>query len=62
MRRYEPLPLPDFPPPASLESLRGAQRPRLRLVVSQSQPQSPQPVEHIARLLDVFGTGIAVDA
>ncbi|HVZ68240.1 MAG TPA: PAS domain-containing protein [Rhizomicrobium sp.] len=62
IREDEPLPIPDFPPPATLDSLRGASRPRLRLVVSQQEPQPSQPVEHIARLLDVFGTGIAVDA
>jgi len=62
VREDEPLSIPDFPPPASLDSLRGGLRPRLRLVVSQTQPQPAQPVEHIARLLDVFGSGIAVEA
>lgn len=57
----EPIAMPAFPPPASLDSLRGSARPRLRLVVNQAQPQPPEPVEHIARLLDVFGTGIAVE-
>jgi hypothetical protein len=60
VREDEPLPIPEFPPPASLDSLRGA-RPRLRLVVNQGQPVAAQPIEHIARLLDVFGTGIAVE-
>jgi hypothetical protein len=62
VREDEPLPIPDFPPPATQESLRGSRRPRLRLVVSRAEPQPAQPVEHIARLLDVYGTGIAVEA
>jgi len=60
VREDEPLPIVDFPPPASLDSLRGA-KPRLRLVVSQGQPLPAQPIDHVARLLDVFGTGIAVE-
>jgi hypothetical protein len=60
VREDEPLPIPDFPPPAALDSLRGA-KPRLRLVVNHGQPLPAQPIDHVARLLDVFGTGIAVE-
>ncbi|HEY4122999.1 MAG TPA: PAS domain-containing protein [Rhizomicrobium sp.] len=58
VNEHDPIPVADFPPP---EALRGAFRPRLRLVVNQAQPLPSQPVDHIARSLDVFGTGIAVE-
>lgn len=65
VQEYDPIPTADFPPPPSLEAFRGhAKAPHLRLIVNQPQPQSAQPaqpVEHIVRSLDVFGTGIAVE-
>ncbi len=62
IREDEPIPIPDFPPPPSLDVLRGhSKAPHLRLVVSQGQPQSVQPFDHITRMLDVFATGIAVE-
>ncbi len=58
---HDPIPVPDFPP-AALEAFRGfAKAPHLRLIVNQAQPQSAQPVDHIVRSLDVFGSGIAVE-
>jgi hypothetical protein len=63
IREHEPIATPDFPPPATVESLRSFGRtPHLRLVVNQGQKQPSLPIDQIARLLDVFGTGIAVEA
>lgn len=59
VREEEPIPLSEFPPPTTLASLRG--RPRLRLVVNQSQPQPMHPVEHLVRQLDVYGSGIVLE-
>jgi hypothetical protein len=62
IREDDPVPAADFPPPPPLEALRGHPKaPHLRLVVSQGRPQADKPLDHVARLLDVFGTGIAVE-
>lgn len=65
VREDDPIPVPDFPPPTTIETLRALRKaPHLRLVVSQQQqpqPQPAQPIDNVVRQLDVFGTGIAVE-
>lgn len=72
VREDEPIPVPDLPPPVMFETRLGHPRaPHLRLVVnqgqvsqgqvSQGQPLPLPGVEQVARQLDVFGSGIAVE-